>query len=81
MASKTVRARLDSESERALEILTARGRSESEAVRDALVQAAAALRRATLQIELQRLADDPNDTQERHAVMADMEALGPSRTG
>lgn len=74
MASRTVRARLDEASEQALAVLMAEGRNESEAVRGALVEAAARRRRRTaLVAEVARLAGDPADTAERRAVLADME--------
>jgi len=54
------------------------GRNESEAVRTALVEAGRRRRRsAALAAEVRRLADDPADTAERRAVMADMDALSP----
>jgi hypothetical protein len=78
MASRTVRARLDEVSERALATLTAGGKTDSEAVRDALVAAAErARRRSALAVEVARLTDDPVDRAARDAVMADMEALAP----
>jgi hypothetical protein len=76
MPSRTVRARLDDASERALAVLTAEGRTESEAVRGALVEAAERRRRrSALSAEAQRLAADPADTAARREVMADMESL------
>jgi hypothetical protein len=76
MTPRTVRAQLDGPSERALAILMREGRNESEAVRGALVEAGARrARRAVLAEEVRRLADDPADTAERRAVMADMDAV------
>jgi Arc/MetJ-type ribon-helix-helix transcriptional regulator len=76
MSSRTVRARLDEASEQALETLLREGRNESEAVRTALVEAGRRRRqRSALTEEVRRLADDPADTAERRAVMADMEAI------
>jgi Arc/MetJ-type ribon-helix-helix transcriptional regulator len=76
MASRVVRARLDDASERGLSALMREGRNESEAVRAALVEAGRRRRRqAALADEVRRLADDPADTAERHAVMADMDAV------
>jgi hypothetical protein len=70
-----VRARLDEPSERALASLMREGRNESEAVRTALVEAGRRRRRrSALADEVRRLAEDPVDTAERRAVMADMEA-------
>jgi hypothetical protein len=75
VASRVVRARLDEPSEQALETLMREGRNESEAVRTALVEAGRRRRRrSVLADEVRRLAEDPVDTSERRAVMADMEA-------
>ena len=76
MASRTVRARLDPPSERALSTLMREGRTESEAVRAALIEAGERrVRRSTLADEVRRLADDPADAAERRALMRDMDAL------
>jgi hypothetical protein len=76
MASRVVRARLDEASERGLSALMREGRNESEAVRAALVEAGRRRRRqAALAEEVRRLADDPHDSAERRAVMADMDAV------
>lgn len=78
VASRTVRARLDDASERALSVLMREGRNESEAVRTALTEAAQRrARRSALAAEVARLAADPHDTAERRAVAADMDALAP----
>jgi hypothetical protein len=76
MASKVVRARLDRESDRALSVLMREGRSESDAVRTALLEAARRrTQRSALAAEVSRLAADPADSAERRAVMADMDAV------
>lgn len=76
MASRVVRARLDRPSEEGLALLMSEGRNESDAVRLALVESAERRRRrSALVAEVRRLADDPADTAERLAVMADMESL------
>jgi hypothetical protein len=76
MASRTVRARLDETSERALGVLMREGRNESEAVRAALVEAAQRrARQSAVADEVRRLAADLDDTRERRAVMADMDAV------
>jgi Arc/MetJ-type ribon-helix-helix transcriptional regulator len=76
MPSRVVRARLDEASERALSALMQEGRNESDAVRTALVEAGRRRQRhATLAAEVRRLAEDPADTAERRAVMADMDAV------
>ena len=78
MASRVVRARLDESSEKGLTTLMREGRNESEAVRLALAEAGRRrLRRSALTEEVRRLAEDPVDTAERRAVMADMDALSP----
>ena len=76
MASRVVRARLDDASEQALAALVREGRNESEAVRTALIEAGSRRRRqAALAEEVRRLAEDPADTAERRAIMADMDAV------
>ena len=76
MASRVVRARLDEPSEQALGTLMREGHNESEAVRTALVEAGRRrLRRSVLAEEVRRLAEDPADTAERRAVMADMDSV------
>ena len=69
---------MDDASERALSVLMREGRNESEAVRAALTEAGhRRARRSSLAAEVARLANDPADTAERQAVMADMEAVAP----
>lgn len=76
MASKVVRARLDAASASALMVMMSEGRNESEAVRDALVEAARYRRgRSALAAEVSALASNPDDTAERRAVMAEMDAI------
>jgi hypothetical protein len=76
MPSRVVRARLDESSEQALATLMREGRNESDAVRTALVEAGRRRhRRSALAEEVRRLAEDPADTAERRAVMADMDAV------
>ncbi len=54
------------------------GRNESEAVRTALTEAGQRrARRSALAAEVARLALDPQDTAERRAVIADMDAAAP----
>lgn len=82
MASRVVRARLDDASEQALATLMREGRNESEAVRTALVEAGRRRRqRSALVEEVRRLAEDPVDTAERRAVMADMDAVSADWPG
>lgn len=71
-----VRARLDEPSTDALALLKAEGRTESEAVRTALVEAARRrLRRSELRAEAERVGRDPADRAEARAIMEDMDAL------
>ncbi|HET7678249.1 MAG TPA: hypothetical protein VFK38_10415 [Candidatus Limnocylindrales bacterium] len=78
MASRTVRARLDPASERALELLLAGGGTESEVVRGALVETAERRRRGSaLAEEARALMDDSADAAARARVMRDMDALAP----
>ena len=77
MASRVVRARLDDASERGLSLLMREGRTESDAVRTALIEAGRRrLQRSALAAEVARLAADARDARERRAIMADMEAIG-----
>jgi Arc/MetJ-type ribon-helix-helix transcriptional regulator len=76
MASRTVRARLDAPSERALSVLVGEGRNESEAVREALVESAERRRRrSSLAAEVRVLAADAADSSERRSVLAELESL------
>jgi Arc/MetJ-type ribon-helix-helix transcriptional regulator len=67
--------RLDGETERALDVLTRGGRSRSDAIRDAVVEAARRRRSADLRAEAEAAAADPVDRAEAAAVLAFMESL------
>lgn len=75
--ARSLHVRLDEASAAALDIVrNASGMTDSEAVRTALREAAARRRRRSeLREEVARLAADPEDTKERRAVMADMDAI------
>jgi Arc/MetJ-type ribon-helix-helix transcriptional regulator len=75
MSGKMVSLRLDAEAAAALDVLTTGGKSRSEAVRDALVLAAARRRSDELRAEAERLAADPADRAEMKAVLEFMESL------
>ncbi len=76
MASRTVRARLDTASEHALSLLMREGRNESEAVRAALVEAGRTRsRRSALAEEVRFLAANRADALERRAMLDDMDAI------
>ena len=79
VASRVVRARLDRESELALAVLkNETGRTESEAVRVALVEAAAKRRtKAALRAEAERLAADPKDVAEMRRIAAEFDEIRP----
>jgi len=78
MGSRTVRARLDTESETALRLLLSLGMNESEAVRAALIEAAE--RRTSdeaLRADAERLAADPEDREMIRRLREDMDQLLP----
>lgn len=67
---------MDAASASALLVMMSEGRNESEAVRDALIEAARfRRRRSALAAEVAALASDPDDTAERRAAMAEMDAV------
>jgi hypothetical protein len=75
---RSLHVRLDDESVLALGVLRAAGMNDSEAVRVALKEAAAARRtRAALREEVRRLAEDPADVEEMRLVREQMEELAP----
>jgi Arc/MetJ-type ribon-helix-helix transcriptional regulator len=71
----TITVRTDAEIEAALAALTADGRSRSEAVRAAVLDAARARIREQVEAEARALAEDPDDLAEARAVQADLEPL------
>lgn len=73
---KTVQARLDEHSEQDLALLRNEGRSDSEAIRLALHEAAEARRRkSALRLEAQAAAADPDDLAEALRVRREMDAI------
>jgi Arc/MetJ-type ribon-helix-helix transcriptional regulator len=71
-----VSVRLDEETQRALALLEASGLSRSEAIREAILSAAAsARRRQALRAEVAALEADEDDRREMLEVAAFMEAL------
>ncbi|MGC5011844.1 hypothetical protein ACLQ2R_13860 [Streptosporangium sp. DT93] len=66
---------LDARAEKALNELTADGRSANEAVREALVIAQRLHRMEEARIAAERLAKDPADKAEAEAIMKDTEHL------
>jgi Arc/MetJ-type ribon-helix-helix transcriptional regulator len=75
MRDKIISFRLDREAIRALRVLTGEGRTQSEAIRAALLEAAAHRDRSALAAEAAALADDEADRREMSEVAALMESL------
>jgi antitoxin component of RelBE/YafQ-DinJ toxin-antitoxin module len=74
--ARTVQARLDDRTERALAVLRNEGHSDSEAIRLALREAAdRRRRRSSLRQEAAAAAADPADVAEARRVRAEMDAL------
>lgn len=73
MATLTIR--IDSEVERALAALVDEGKSRSEVVREAILEAERSLRRARLRAEAESLMSDPDDVAESKALTAEMDAI------
>lgn len=65
--------RLDDDAERALQSLTGTGRTRTEAVRSALLDAERALRRAELRTWAQQMNDDPDEVAAARALVADLD--------
>jgi len=73
---RTVQARLDEHSEQDLALLRNEGRSDSEAIRLALHEAAEARRRKSARrLEAQTAATDPDDLAEALRVRREMDAI------
>jgi hypothetical protein len=80
--AKTVQARLDDRSEQDLALLRNEGRSDSEAIRLALHEAAEARRRkSALRLEAQAAANDANDLAEALRVRREMDAVAAWNDG
>lgn len=74
--SRTVQARLDDRSEQDLALLRNEGRTDSEAIRLALHEAAQARRRrSAVRIEAEAAAADPGDVAEARRVREELDAL------
>ena len=72
---RAISIRLDDDAQHALRVLTKSGRSQSEAVREALVALARSRRRADLTSEAERLSADRGDRAEKKRVAKMMESL------
>jgi len=77
LPERAISVRLDDRAQRALDELVASGLSRSEAIRAALVEAAARRMKEQLAEEARRLAADPVDRAEVAEVRAFMESLRP----
>jgi Arc/MetJ-type ribon-helix-helix transcriptional regulator len=76
---KAISIRLDEEAQEALRSLTGSGRSQSEAVREAIVELARRSRRGDLAAEAKRLSTDREDRAEKSRVARLMESLRAAR--
>jgi hypothetical protein len=77
--ARSLHVRLDDASAAALDVVRAEGLNDSQAVRTALVEAAARRRsRMALREEVRRLAEDAADRSEMRAIRAQMADLAPS---
>jgi Arc/MetJ-type ribon-helix-helix transcriptional regulator len=79
MPERAISVRLDEEAARALERLTDTGRTRSQAIRTALIEAARRRADRSLAAEAARLAADDSDRAEMAEVAALMEALRAER--
>ena len=76
---KAISIRLDDEAQEALRALTRAGRSQSQAVREAIVELARRGRRGDLAAEAKRLSVDREDREEKARVGRLMESLRAAR--
>ena len=72
---RAISIRLDDDAQHALRALMRSGRSQSEAVREALIALARSRRRADLATEAERLSADRKDRAEKKRIAALMESL------
>lgn len=74
--ARTVQARLDERAEQDLALLRGEGRSDSEAIRLALREAAESRRsRSALRLEAEAAASDPEDLAEARRVREELDAV------
>jgi hypothetical protein len=79
--ARTVQARLDERAERDLALLRNEGRSDSDAVRLALSEAAdRRRRRSALRLEAEAAASDPADLADARRVRVEMDTLAAAWT-
>ncbi|MGB4777984.1 hypothetical protein [Microbacterium sp.] len=71
----TLTIRTDADVERALDALTADGRSRSDVVREAILDTERQSRRARMRAEAEALRNDPDDAAAARRLASDMEQL------
>jgi Arc/MetJ-type ribon-helix-helix transcriptional regulator len=77
MAEKAISVRLDADAQRALAQLTARGISQSHAVRQALLDAARAAWMEQARADAERIGNDPDDRALMAEIREYMDELAP----
>jgi Arc/MetJ-type ribon-helix-helix transcriptional regulator len=77
MAEKAISVRLDTEAQRALERLTERGVSQSQAIRQALIDAAKASVLEQVRADAERVGNDPEDRALMAEIREYMDELAP----
>ena len=77
MAEKAISVRLDAKAQRALESLMRRGASRSEAIRQALIDAAREARREQFRADAERVGNDPADRALMAEIREYMDELAP----
>ncbi len=77
MAEKAISVRLDEEAQRALAQLTGNGASQSQAIRQALIDASRAAWMEQARADAERLANDPVDRAEIAEIHAFFDELAP----
>jgi Arc/MetJ-type ribon-helix-helix transcriptional regulator len=77
MAEKAISVRLDADAQRALEGLMARGASQSQAIRQALLDAARAAWMEQARTDAERIGNDPDDRALMAEIREYMDELAP----
>jgi Arc/MetJ-type ribon-helix-helix transcriptional regulator len=77
MAEKAISVRLDADAQRALERLTEQGVSQSQAIRQALIDADRTARREQVRADAERIGNDPDDRALMAEIREYMDELAP----
>jgi Arc/MetJ-type ribon-helix-helix transcriptional regulator len=77
MADKAISVRLDAEAQRALQRLIGRGASQSQAIRQALIDAAKASVLEEVRADAERVGNDPDDRALMAEIREYMDELAP----